>query len=131
MNEKIPVGSLAILKDFIDFTHQRTQTFFDGNSGLVKHVKMDDPYCKNLRKIIKDNASKLSINFRKYSVYICSEGPRFETKAEIKMMILMVPDIVGMTNVPEVFLAKELGICYASIGFIVNMGTGLENSSII
>ena len=125
MNEKIPVGSLVILKDFIHLTHQRTQTFFDGNTGLVKHVKMNDPYCKNLMKITKDNTSKHSINFGKDSDYICSEGPRFETTAEIKMMNLMGSDIVGMTNVPELVLAKELGICYASISFIVNMRTGL------
>ena len=129
LNKKIPVGSLVIIKDFIDMTHQRSQTFFEGNSSAVKHVKMDDPYCKNLRKILKGNARKHSINFGIDSVYICTEGPRFETKAEIKMMNLLGADVVGMTSVPEAVLAKELGICYASVGFIVNMGTGLESFS--
>jgi len=131
LNEKIPVGSLVIIKDFIDMTHQRSQTFFEGDSSAVKHVKMDDPYCKNLRKILKRNAKKNSINFGIESVYICSEGPRFETKAEIKMMNFLGADVVGMTSVPEVVLAKELGICYASVGFIVNMGTGIGDSSFL
>lgn len=131
LNEKIPVGSIVILKDFLDLTHQRSQTFFDGNSSEVKHVQMGDPYCKNLRKIMKDQANKYGINFVKDSVYACTEGPRFETKTEIKMMSFLGADVVGMTSVPEVVLAKELGICYASVGFIVNMGTGLEDSPFI
>ena len=130
LNKNIPVGSLVILKDFIDMTQQRSKTFFDDNYSGVKHVKMDDPYCKHLRKIMKDHALKHRINFAIDSVYLCTEGPRFETKSEIKMMNLLGADVVGMTSVPEVVLAKELGICYASVGFIVNMGTGIGNNSI-
>ena len=109
-------------------TKQRTQTFFDGNANVVKHVRMEDPFCNNLRKLFKINSKTHGINFSRDSVYLCTEGPRFETNAEIKMMKIMGADVVGMTSVPEVVLAKELGICYASIGFIVNMGTGIENS---
>ena len=128
LSEKLPVGSVVILEDFIDFTKQRYQTFFGGTPEGVKHVKMDDPYCKYLRNIIKLQAKENCLELGKDCIYICTEGPRFETKAEIKMMSLMGADVVGMTSVPEVILAKELGICYASIGFIVNMATGIGNS---
>tara|TARA_Y100001970_G_scaffold269875_1_gene363042 strand:- start:1576 stop:2355 length:780 start_codon:yes stop_codon:yes gene_type:complete len=130
LNKKIPVGSLVILKDFIDLTNKRSNTFFDGGNKGVKHVKMDDPYCNYLRKLLKEKAKKQRINLSKDSVYVCTEGPRFETKSEIKMMSLIGADVVGMTCVPEIVLAKELGICYASIGFIVNMATGIGNSSV-
>tara|TARA_Y100001970_G_C14069968_1_gene768895 strand:- start:6 stop:785 length:780 start_codon:yes stop_codon:yes gene_type:complete len=128
LSQKLPIGSLVILKDFIDFTKQRHQTFFDGDANGVKHVKMADPYCKYLRNIIKLQAKKNYLELGKDCIYICTEGPRFETKAEIKMMQLMGADVVGMTSVPEVILAKELGICYASIGLVVNMATGIGNS---
>ena len=129
LREKIPIGSVVVLKDFIDFTNQRAQTFFDGNSNGVKHVKMDDPYCKNLRKFLKLNAKKHGIHLSKDSIYVFTEGPRFETKEEIKMMQSTGADVVGMTSLPEVVLAKELGICYASLGLVLNMATGIGNKT--
>jgi 5'-methylthioadenosine phosphorylase len=64
------------------------------------------------------------------AVYIYTEGQRFETEAEIKMMREWGADVVGMTSFPEVVLAKELGLCYASVGFLVNMATGMESCPI-
>jgi len=126
LNPKFKVGSLVLLNDFLDMTHHRYQTFFEGNSDGVNHVKMDEPYCKNLQKKLIYHAQKMDINFHKEAVYICTEGPRFETKAEIKMMSLLGADVVGMTNVPEVILAKELGMCYASVCIVVNLATGMD-----
>ena len=56
--------------------------------------------------------------------------PLVSTEAEIKMMRLLGADVVGMTSVPEVVLAKELGMCYASVGIVVNMATGMESGPI-
>jgi len=130
LNPKFKVGSLVVVNDFLDMTYQRLQTFFDDNSHGVKHVKMDDPYCKNLREKLLENAQIMDINCYKDAVYVCTEGPRFETKSEIKMLSKLGADVVGMTNVPEVILAKELGMCYASVCFVVNMATGLDNNLI-
>ena len=58
-------------------------------------------------------------------VYVCTEGPRFETAQEIKMFQKLGGDVVGMTSVPEVVLAKELGMCYSTIGIISNWCTGI------
>ena len=129
INSKIQVGSLVVMNDFLDMTYQRFKTFLEGDSKGVKHVMMDDPYCNNLREKLTETAQKMTINLNKDVVYVCTEGPRFETKAEIRMMSMLGADVVGMTNVPEVILAKELGMCYASVGIVVNMATGIDISS--
>src|SRR5438309_9671644 len=58
----------------------------------------------------------------------CTEGPRYETPAEIIMLRTMGCDIVGMTGAPEAFLARELGMCYASLSFVSNMAAGLQRT---
>ena len=130
LNPDYPTGSLVLLSDFLDMTRQRLQTFFEGGSERVRHVIMDDPYCNNLRKKLHETAKLHDVQLKGEAVYICTEGPRFETEAEINMMKQWGADVVGMTNVPEVVLAKELGLCYASVGFVVNMATGMESGSI-
>ena len=130
LNPEYTSGSLVLLTDFLDMTKQRHLTFFDGSADGVKHVNMDDPYCRNLRKLFRMKANKNNVNFKGDAVYVCTDGPRFETEAEIKMMRLLGADVVGMTSVPEVVLAKELGMCYASVGIVVNMATGMESGPI-
>ncbi len=130
LNPDYPTGSLVVLSDFMEMTKQRPLTFFEGGTDKVKHVNMDDPYCVNLRKHLREAAKLHKIQFKGNAVYLCTEGPRFETEAEIKMMQKWGADVVGMTSVPEVVLAKELGMCYASVGFVVNMATGMESGPI-
>jgi 5'-methylthioadenosine phosphorylase len=71
-------------------------------------------------------AAELSLPLHRQATYLCVEGPRFETHAEIRMFRHLGADLVGMTGVPEVTLARELGQCYASIGLIANAGAGLS-----
>lgn len=122
-------GDLVVMKDFIDFTKSRPSTFFE-DSGTVCHVKMDQPYCPTLSQKIYEQAKKLNIEIAGSVVYTATEGPRFETAAEIRMFAALGGDVVGMTSVPEVVLAHEVGICYASIGIVTNMCTGFADSSI-
>ena len=130
LNPDYPIGSLVLLSNFLDMTRQRPLTYFEGGSDGAKHVNMDDPYCRNLRRLLTNTAIQHKVHFIGDAVYICTEGPRFETEAEIKMMRQWGADVVGMTSVPEVVLAKELGMCYASVGFVVNMATGMESGPI-
>ncbi len=122
-------GDVVILTDFLDFTKTRTITFYDGKEG-VKHTDMSDPYCINLRKLLKNSSRETGLTLRGEAVYVCTEGPRFETAAEIRIYRSMGGDVVGMTNVPEVVLAKELGICYAAVGIITNWCTGIKSEEI-
>lgn len=130
MNPGYKPGDVVILTDFIDFTKSRPHTFHDGSDG-VKHTDMSDPYCRNLRKLMADNSASRNISFAGDAVYVCTEGPRFETAAEIRMYRSMGGDVVGMTNVPEVVLAKELGMCYAAAGIITNWCTGTAGEDIV
>lgn len=124
-NENYGPGDVVIIKDFLDFTKSRPVTFFEGGKEPVKHVDMSDPYCRNLREKFISISKNEGLDIKGEAVYVCTEGPRFETAQEIKMFKKLGGDVVGMTNVPEVVLAKELGICYSTIGIISNWCTGM------
>lgn len=130
MNDSYEPGDVVIITDFIDFTKSRVQTFFEGDDGPVAHVEMTEPYCGTLRKMFHDQAEKSNMDLKGDAVYVCTEGPRFETAAEIRMYRQMGGDVVGMTNVPESVLAKELGMCYAAVGVITNWCTGIDGKHI-
>lgn len=130
-NEKYEPGDIAVIKDFIDITKARPLTVYEGEDNKVIHTDMSDPYCKNLRAKLHEAASEMGIQIKGGdAVYTCTEGPRFETAAEIKVFKNLGGDIVGMTNVPEVILAKELGMCYAAVGIITNWCTGMKKEEI-
>ena len=124
--EMIP-GDFVLLDQFIDFTKARNYTFFDDK---VVHTDFTDPYCPQLREIVTRAAADLGINLHVKGTYVCTEGPRFETPAEIRMFASLGGDVVGMTNVPEVVLAREAKICYASIATVTNFAAGISPSKI-
>jgi len=122
-NQNFKPGDIVVLKDFIDFTKRRPVTFYDGHEGVI-HTSMSDPYCRNLRGLLGKVAEEMGLKAAGEATYVCTEGPRFETAAEIKMFQMLGGDVVGMTNVPEVTLAKELNMCYAAVGIVTNWCTG-------
>lgn len=124
-NENYAPGDVVIVNDFVDYTKLRPVTFFDGGDEPVRHVDMSDPYCRNMREEFSAEAEKLGLKIKGEAVYICTEGPRFETASEIRMY-KEFGDVIGMTTVPEVVLAKELGICYSTVGIITNWCTGIS-----
>ncbi len=124
INEKYKPGDFFIPFDLIDFTKTRVQTFFE--EGKVIHVDCTNIYCRELREALIASIKDLKMKFWE-GVLACTEGPRFETPAEIRMMKILGCDAVGMTGAPEAFLAREAGLCYASLSFISNMAAGLQN----
>ncbi len=129
-NKDIKVGDVVVVNDFIDYTKNRINTFYDGNENGVAHTDMSNPYCENLREKFIETANKLDVKIRDKGVYVCTEGPRFETAKEIEIYSKQGGDLVGMTNVPEVVLAKELNLCYSAVGLVSNMCTGIESSNL-
>ncbi|NLW22701.1 MAG: S-methyl-5'-thioinosine phosphorylase [Tissierellia bacterium] len=127
-NENFEPGDVVVIKDFLDFTKSRPMTFFEGGDQPVRHVDMSEPYCSNLREKFYNKAKEEGLIIKGDAVYVCTEGPRFETASEINMFKQIGGDVVGMTNVPEVVLAKELGICYAALGIITNWCTGMKGA---
>ncbi|GAB4439730.1 MAG: S-methyl-5'-thioadenosine phosphorylase [bacterium] len=126
ISEKYEIGDIVIPHDVIDFTKKREYTFFQ-NKGLG-FIRANPCFCPSVREEIRNSCEKLGIKYHSNGVYICTEGPRLETAAEIKMFKMLGADMVGMTLVPEVFLARELEICYAAICYITNYAESEEHA---
>ncbi|MGC8496680.1 MAG: S-methyl-5'-thioadenosine phosphorylase [Thermoplasmata archaeon] len=123
LKEEYRPGEVAFPDQFIDFTKSREYTYFNGPT--VAHISMADPFCESLRGIVIGSAQKLNISSHKGGTYICIEGPRFSTRAESKMFRNFA-DLIGMTLVPEINLARELGMCYLSIATITDYDVWAE-----
>jgi 5'-methylthioadenosine phosphorylase len=126
LNYDFKPGEYVLPDQFLDFTKQRKSTYFEGGEKGVVHCDMTVPYCIELRQIIKNTAEKIGLKVHNGGVYVCTEGPRFETAAEIAMFKQLGGHLVGMTSVPEVCLARELGICYASVSIVTNYAAGIS-----
>ena len=124
INNKFKPGDLVIPDDIIDFTKTRPLTFFE-NSGLG-FIRQNPVFCPTLQKTLLGIAKKRHKKVHKNGVYVCTEGPRLETPAEIRFFKQIGADMVGMTLVPEVFLAKELEMCYGAICYITNYAEGIK-----
>lgn len=124
LREAIRPGDFVLLDQFLDFTKGRPVTFFE-EEGCVVHTDMTEPYCPEMRQCILA-APRQGISLHDRGTYVCAEGPRFETAAEIRMYATLGGDVVGMTGVPEVVLARELGMCYAGISVATNYAAGIS-----
>jgi 5'-methylthioadenosine phosphorylase len=123
MNPKLRVGGLGLASQFIDFTRGRQCTLFD---SVVRHTDMTEPYSRRLGDAISTSAAQMGLKLARGLVYVCVDGPRFETAAEIKMFRLLGGDVVGMTGVPEAVLAREMEMEYASILVATNWAAGIQ-----
>lgn len=124
LNHSLQPGEFALPTQFIDFTHGRQGTFFDG-PGEVRHTDMSVPYCPMLREGLERAGRFLGRAMHASVVYVCTQGPRFETPAEIEMFRRLGGDIVGMTGAPEAPLAREAGLCYATLAVVTNWAAGI------
>ncbi len=115
--EGLPPGSFVLPTQFIDFTRQRPTTFFDG--GKVFHVSMADPFCPDLLGLATEAGRATGHPFATGRTYLCVEGPRFSTRAESRYFRTLA-DVIGMTLVPEVTLARERGRCYACLAMVTD-----------
>ena len=123
--------SIAIPHQIIDYTSGREHTFFDGRdiadeivSRKLKHIDFSNPFDEDLRLRLVRAAHDAGIKFTGRGVYGVTQGPRFETAAEIDRMERDGSDIVGMTAMPEAILARELEMAYAGIALVVNPAAG-------
>ncbi|MBI2542420.1 S-methyl-5'-thioadenosine phosphorylase [Candidatus Woesearchaeota archaeon] len=120
LREEIKPGHLVFCDQFIDRTSKRDSTFYD--EGKVCHIPMAEPFCSRLRAVLAETAEEIGLEHHKQGTVITIEGPRFSTKAESNMFRQWNADIINMSTVPEVVLAREAGICYA----IVAMSTDYD-----
>ncbi len=119
----LEVGDLIVPSDLMDFTRTRVTTFghpdWPPASGPVFH-----PQARSA--ILTAARQQTQRQVHPHGTYVCTEGPRLETDAEIRRYLAAGAHVVGMTLSPEVFLAQEAGIRYASLGYVTNFATGRE-----
>ncbi|MDH5638834.1 MAG: MTAP family purine nucleoside phosphorylase [Nitrospinota bacterium] len=123
INPNLDVGGFAVPDDIIDMTKSRPSTFFT-KAGLG-FIRMSHPFCPELRHALLYSVGRMDGNAVEKATYLCTEGPRLETPAEIRLYHSYGADLVGMTLCPEAFLARELEICYAAICYLTNYAEGL------
>ncbi len=113
LRAEIKPGHLVFIDQFIDRTTRRISTFYEGNT--VCHIPMAEPFCAATRNLLSQTAKSNKFFHHVKGTMLTVEGPRFSTKAESHMFRQWGADLVNMTTVPEVILAREAGICYAAI----------------
>jgi 5'-methylthioadenosine phosphorylase/5'-methylthioinosine phosphorylase len=123
-------GSLCIPDQLIDYTSGRAHTYFDDEADGVTHVDFTVPYSESLRSELLSAARSVDVILRDGGTYGVTQGPRLETAAEIRRLARDGCDMVGMTAMPEAALARELGLDYATLAFVVNWCAGLSEEPI-
>jgi 5'-methylthioadenosine phosphorylase len=120
-------GTILVPHDFLDLTRNREGTFYDRE---VVHIDVTEPYCPELRRVLREAGEEVLGGAVGGGIYGCTEGPRFETPAEIRMLKTLGCDVVGMTGLPEVVLARELEICYATLCTVANWAAGIQEEKL-
>ncbi len=122
ISEALKPGEIGTLSDFADVSGGgREHTFFTGGERGVRHVGMDKVFDPELTAMLHANDASL----KRAGSYVCTNGPRLETPAEIRMFKLLGFDVVGMTAATEVALARELDIKVASLAYSINWAAGV------
>jgi 5'-methylthioadenosine phosphorylase len=123
LREELSPGTFVLPSQFVDLTKQRPTTFYDG--GQVFHVSLADPFCPDLSKTAAATGRELGSPFAEGKTYVCVEGPRFSTRAESKFFRSFA-DVIGMTLVPEVTLARERALCYVCLAMVTDYDVWAE-----
>ena len=118
LKENLKPGMFVLVDQFIDRTFARQKTFFD--RGIVAHVSMAKPVCKNTADLIYKAAKSASVEIVYGGTYLAMEGPQFSSYSESQLYRSWGCDVIGMTNMPEAKLAREAEIRYASIAMVTD-----------
>lgn len=119
LQEQYAPKHFVFVDQFIDWTKGlRKRSFFD--EGMVGHVSAANPVEVSLSKRLYEASVKAGVTSHLGGTYICIEGPQFSTKAESKIYRGFGASVIGMTNVPEAFLAKEAGMAYATVAMVTD-----------
>jgi 5'-deoxy-5'-methylthioadenosine phosphorylase len=122
-------GAIVVPDQIIDMTYGRAATFYDNEKGVV-HIDLTEPYCPEVRNCLIEAGNKAGIGLKKSGTYICTNGPRLETRAEIQFYSQIGADVVGMTAMPEASLAREAELCYAGVSVVTNYAAGITGKKL-
>jgi len=122
-------GDLMIIEDHLNltFTNPLIGSLQEGDT---RFPDMSDPYDRSLRALLHEIGDRLKIPLKE-GVYACLTGPSFETRAEIRMLETLGADAVGMSTVPEVIVARAMGMRVAAMRCITNAATGTSDAPVL
>ena len=123
-------GNLLVVDQIIDYTWGREHTYYDSQEAGLDYIDFTSPYDEGLRQVLIRAADEAGVTVLKQGVYGATQGPRLESAAEILRMERDGCDIVGMTGMPEVALAREKALPYASLSLVVNPAAGKAGGQI-
>jgi 5'-methylthioadenosine phosphorylase len=119
LNKQMTPGDFVVVSQYIDRTVRRDKSFFGTN--CVAHVSLADPTCLDQNSLIVKAAKNTDITLFPSGTYLAMEGPQFSTRAEsLLYKDSWGCDVIGMTNVPEMNLAREAQICYSSVAMVTD-----------
>lgn len=118
LQERYKPLDIVVIDQFFDRTCKRASTFF--GDGLVAHIAFADPVCKNLARILYEAGGETGARIHRGGTYVTMEGPAFSTRAESGVYRALGLDLIGMTNLTEAKLAREAGICYATLAMVTD-----------
>ena len=124
LRRDIAPGTFVVCDQIVDRTSGRADTFYDG--PVVTHVGFADPYCPELRSLAAVCGTDLGIPIREAGTGVVIQGPRFSTRAESAFYAAQGWDVIGMTQYPEVVLARELELCCVNISLVTDYDVGIE-----
>jgi 5'-methylthioadenosine phosphorylase len=129
LSEKVRPGELVIPDQYLDFTKgRRVGTFF--GDGLVAHVSTAEPSCSAFAEGVEQAAGAIGVSLHRNKTYACVDGPRLGTRAEsFFLRNAGGAHIVGMTNVPEAFLAREAQLCYCTLAVVTDYDCWMDDPS--
>ena len=119
LRDAVRPGHFAVASQYLDLVKGPRETTFLGG-GLSAHISTAEPVCPHLAGWLAAAAVTLDLPLHAHLTYACIDGPRLGTRAESHMLRTLGADIVGMTNVPEVFLAREAQMSYATLGLVTD-----------
>jgi 5'-methylthioadenosine phosphorylase len=124
LRKELEPGMFVVCDQFVDRTQARESTFYDGPQ--TTHVSGADPYCKQMSEVLVRCGRELEIPIVEGGTIVIIEGPRFSTRAESRWYANSGFDLVGMTQYPEAWLARELELCYANVSLVTDYDVGVE-----
>lgn len=125
LKREIEPGTFVVPDQFINLTWGRDDSY-EQDRGFI-HLPMAQPYCQTLARALGGALQELALPHRKNGTVVVIQGPRFSTIAESRMYALWGGDIVNMTQYPECYFARELGICYSVLSSITDYDVGVSS----
>jgi 5'-methylthioadenosine phosphorylase len=127
LSPDIHPGEFVVLDQIVDRTWGRADTYYD--AAITHHVSYADPYCPVVARAAVEAGTRVGIRMHERGTVVVIPGPRFSTRAESRWYRAQGWHVVNMTQYPEAYLARELGIHYAGIALVTDYDTGVEHDA--